>query len=394
MEDDIYTFYGLSHSGDDTYRRPMGRLLVRNNVVTVLEDHGITELIPAGPMSDNILRRFARLFYNQSLEIERASDKKIDMSKVRTMQFDAPSTVPLPSPVFDYFMQGMDKPHLVEFKEDKAFLDGQELTPSELEHMLTKVKMGEATISYKKNYINPDLVKSMEAQLKESVEPSAPKYDKATLNQDSMIKGVANRHAYEEWSKLPHVGAFVMMDINDLSKINNEIDPESGNNVVLAVGEALKGAYDKVKSDDSFISRITGDKFMAFFDNPKNAITFAYDLSCKLDEILPVNGTHKVSMGFGLGMSQEQAQEALNKAKERKYGVIVKNPDGSINKKESYRNHPDGAPNLSHSYLPGASNPAPTPLDDSIIIDHMFGDDNWPDNDSPPWSDEMETEDK
>jgi GGDEF domain-containing protein len=392
--DDIYTFYSLSHSGDNTYRRPMGRLLVQNNVVTVLEDHGITELIPAGPMSDFIRRRLARLFYNQSFEIVRASDNQIDMSKVQSIDLEHPTPhAPPPAlpPVFDFYLQGMNKPHLVEFKEGKGFLDGQELAPDELEHMLTKVKMGEATISYKKNYINPDLVKSMEAQLKESVEQSKPSYDKKTLEEDSMLPGIANRYAYDAWIKQPHQGAFIMMDINDLSKINRDIEPESGNNTVKAVGEAMKEAFDKVKNENSFAARIAGDRFVAFFDNPKDAMTFAYDLGGKIDEVLPVNGTHKVSLGFGFGLSQEQAQEALNRAKHRKYAIILNNPDGSIDKNASVCAYSDGVPNLSHSFLPGASNPAPKPLDDEMFVDKMFDDESWPDNDSPPWSDE-ETE--
>ncbi len=390
--DDIYTVYSRIHRNGEVYRRLMGRFLKTGNHIIILEDHGISDLIPSGAMEPHIERRIARLSYNPTIEVVRDSDNMVDMDKVKTMDFGAPPppAAPPKPPVFDFFMQGMDRPHLVEFKDEGAYLDGQALSPEELEHMLTKVKMGEATISYKDHVINPDLVKSMADQLEESVDPGPKTYDKKTIEEDSMVEGISNRYAYDQWSQQSHEGAFIMMDVNDLSKINKEIEPESGNNVIKAVGEALKEAYGKVKSETSFLARITGDKFMAFFDDHKTAMSFAYDLQSKIDEIAPVNGTHKVSMGFGFGLSQPQAQQALDKAKERKYGIIVRKPDGSIDKTGSYNAHQDGAPNLNFSYLPGASNPPQASVDDDIVVDQKFDDNSWPDNDSPPWSDEDE----
>lgn len=391
LSDDIYSIYKLTHKGGQTYRQMVGRFVKAGNHIKVLEDHGnLRTFVPQDTLTPQIEQSIARLAYNPTMELVGECQKGPNLNEVPKLHIplDNDQSAPIepeaapqsPPPIFEFTL-AEGKPHLVEFKGDQAFMDGNPLDPSNLAHILEKVKLGQGVLSYKKKMINPDLVKSVADSIQEVLAPAVtPFYPKEILYNDSLIEGLNNRYAYEKWAKDPKNGVFAIIDVNNLANLNRQCDPEQGNQAIQALGSILKDEFEAVQDDDSFMARLGGGTFLVYVKDPAVLASFARNVTKKLEEMPPVGGVHKLSLCIGIGNSKENAAQSLDRAKEQKYTSIVRTPQGNISKLESVHGFPPhNIPNFSHSSLFGAMD-GETALGEDAIIDKYFGDEDWPED--------------
>jgi hypothetical protein len=175
----VYEWY----SGE---RRYMGRFLVHNGQLLILEDHHgmLKQHFRDGPLVGQNEQAIEDLSRSGFIELANEGNvqegKQMDLSsnqpgqgpeagpapafvekpeQGQTGEDVQPATAPpaqgafemkAPEPVFDYLRVGMNKPQVLEIHENIGYLNGQKLSPQELDRIKYNVQNGLATLRYRK----------------------------------------------------------------------------------------------------------------------------------------------------------------------------------------------------------------------------------------------------
>jgi diguanylate cyclase (GGDEF)-like protein len=171
--------------------------------------------------------------------------------------------------------------------------------------------------------------------------PESARFLAQRLFSDSMVKGVGNKLAFEDFLTRKRGGVHVMLDGNDFGVINKKWGQSTGDEAIKAMGAAISRAS---RANKGKLFRVGGDEFRAHFDTPEQAYSFARNVRQELESLPPVRGEHFHSVSLGMGESPEHAENSLIQAKGAK-------------KLRGYV--PGQAQTHAHSLLPGAVGEVP-----------------------------------
>jgi len=164
----------------------------------------------------------------------------------------------------------------------------------------------------------------------ESIEKENSKYNGITFSTrqyffvDAMISyengkpGVGNKLAFEMFIKKCKPGYYTSMDANDFKKINN-ISHIVGDIAIKNIGKALRNAT--LKICESKLFRSGGDEFLLYCEKKENIFIFIENAINELEKIDLVNNIHKITLSFGIGITYDDAEKALLKAKLKKTNI-------------------------------------------------------------------------
>lgn len=187
--------------------------------------------------------------------------------------------------------------------------------------------------------VEPELAQHLAAV--RAAAPDAARFLAQRLFSDSMVSGVGNKLAWEDFLSRPKKGVHVMLDGNDFGIINKKWGQTAGDQAIKAMGAAISRAS---RASKGKLFRVGGDEFRAHFETPEQAYAFVRNARTELESLPPVGGEHFHSVSMGLGPSPEHAEQALIHAKTAK-------------KKAGYI--PGQAQTHVHSLLPGAVGEVP-----------------------------------
>lgn len=366
--------YKMSVAMDGTHRQT-GRFMIANDQLHHLENyHGIMEnMLPEGNFDGKTIDTINKLRNSPYVSIERDSVPLTPKTVAPNYTPTLPTAkIPAHRPsVFQYHRVGMDKPHLLEIIDGHHFLDGNKLSYQEMATVMQNIKNGAASLRYKKSKYS-DQIQKMEQVLEDlmknegDMDPDSalqhvraavaaghmhPDVERALTQHimgDPMIPGVGNKYAYQQHRAKNKPGVWVGMDGNDFRSVNAlPGGHDTGDEAIRSMGGALKNAAAKVPGVKLF--RNGGDEFSLHAPSHEHALQFMAHANEHLNNVPPVQGTHKLSMSFGLGNDFQTADKALYHAKEQK-----------VHPATGLRMHPVGqTPNLAHSLIPGHEGPIP-----------------------------------
>jgi diguanylate cyclase (GGDEF)-like protein len=369
LPNDIYNVYKMINGN----RHPAGRFLVNNGKVHHLEDYYRELDVPEGTVDDYTIAKLTHPRPGQAIasDADMRSGKHLhlipeaDLAKPMPQPIDVtPEMVQqhltkLPPPVWNYRRAGHDIAHTLEHHgKGKFSLDGNPLSPDELQTIALNLKNKSASIRYKGDGI-ADTIAKMEKTFstlrskplakEESIGHVAalrhleeaenaghvPKGTHDSLRRqiytDPMTGGVmGNKFAYGEWLKKPRGGVHLALDANNFKQINDLYGHEAGDQSIQALGGAIRGAADEAterhpenakvfrSAQDQDVHRIGGDEFQVWMPSHAHAASFARKLRDRLSQIPPVGGTHRLSMSIGMGHDPHSADAAVYEAKKQK----------------------------------------------------------------------------
>ncbi len=387
----------LKH-GDHAH--PAGRYMVHDGQVTHLEDyHGILHaMVPEGPITEVTASRLHGLEFAPHI-ILAPHEAPMGLTPPQPDQSINAIVEPAPEaqrpPVFEYHRAGMATPHVIEFGEHGAAIDGRKLEPRELDLVMHNVDSGLATMRYKdgaraaaaagglsdddlgglrkdeddtvphtpdprqqplpgvpeRGLHGPDigpadaLAQIRAAVTAGHVHPDVERALTRHIYTDPMVQDVGNKYAWQQFHAQQRPGVYVSLDGNDFRNINNTYGHLAGDEAIKAAGGALREASAKVGTGKLF--RPGGDEFVAHFPTYEEASRFLRHARAHFDALPPVAGTHKQSFSAGLGSDYGTSDTALYEAKKRK-----------LDPKTGQRAFSPGrVPNLAHSLVSGAEGP-------------------------------------
>jgi GGDEF domain-containing protein len=375
---------------------PAGRYMVHDGNIHHLEDyHGILgSMVPEGPMDAATISRLHGLEFAPHIAVAQHEPEEAP-GPVAQEHVIADDPLPPRPPVFEYHRPGMSRPHVVEFGPGGAALDGKALDHHELQLMLDNVSGGVATLRYRSNEpetlakagdggffsrlrtraadfaqglankIRPpedegastnmedfdpgDALQHVRAAVASGhIHPDVERALTRHIYEDKMAPGIGNKYAWDRFQERPRPGVMISMDGNDIKSINDTHGHAAGDTAIRGLAGALRSASDKVGTGKLF--RSGGDEFTAHFPTYEDAAAFVRHARNHIDKVPPINGTHKLSMTFGLGNDFAGADKALYIAKEGKHDS--KFPGQKI---RAYA--PGRVPHLGHSLVAGAEGP-------------------------------------
>lgn len=169
------------------------------------------------------------------------------------------------------------------------------------------------------------------------------------IYEDTLVPGVGNKRAHQDFLSRPRTGVHVILDLNDFKAINDLFSYDHGDKAIAAVGQAFSQAS---RAQRGKLFRVGGDEFHHFAETPEQAYAFLRDASKRFKDLVPVGGTHKLSFSAGVGLSPAEANEAIHHAKTAKTTKF-----GSFRTGNATIGH---GQNFVHSSLPGAAGPVAT----------------------------------
>lgn len=367
-----------------------GRFAMAGQRIHHLEDYYglLRQFLPEGPVTTKTLSTVHGMKMSPSLRLDAepipSSKTEEDHADVKPEQLgsfgDAMRSASRPPPVFSYQRAGMDRPHTLEVNQGKYLLDGSPLTHEEVGTIVGNVRARTGTIRYKTVGARTALQKMedlFETLMKDEDAPRSARQDILAAMRaaeaaghlppgtsddatkhfyfDPMMPGVGNQHAWLDFKSKNKPGVYFAGDGTDFSAINNAFGHGVGDDALRAYGHAMKSAM-KESGAQGKLFRAGGDEMNAWFPSHEHAMKFARALHQKLEGIPAIQGHHKLSMGMGLGVSPDQADQALYTAKENKYLPGQE----AVPARERKRAFPVGqAPNMMHSLVPGHEGPVP-----------------------------------
>lgn len=181
----------------------------------------------------------------------------------------------------------------------------------------------------------------------ESVPPERRDWFKRQLMEDTLVPGAMNAYAYKTLGVAQRPGAHVMLDLNDLKRLNDTFGHEAGDSAISGFGQAT---LDAARKNGGQLFRTGGDEFKAHFPTQEAAYQFLRHASTGVSALVPTGGHHKVSFSAGIGHTPEHADKALYLAKGAKtarYGDLRSDPNAVT----GHGTH------FAHSLMPGAVGP-------------------------------------
>lgn len=338
---------------------PAGRFMIANNQVYHLEDYHniLNSFAPQGPVSQELFNNLQILQSSGNFVISESQVPENQQPSITVSQQPLP---PRPS-VFEYHRPGLEQPHIIEFSNNLAALDGEALSPDELSLILENINTGLASVRYRS-----ELVKTEEMDIKGAMkalrELVAQGHAPADLERvftrhiyhDPMVSDVGNKHAWQEFQAENKPGVYGSIDMNSFKHINDTHGHTTGDEAIKAIGGALREAANK--SGRVKLFRPGGDEFAIHAETPEDAHTFIRHARSYVDALAPIKGVHKPSFSIGLGHDFDTADKALLEAKKNKIDPVSQKP----------LFHPTKTPHFGHSMLTGQE--GPINLSDSIEI--------------------------
>jgi diguanylate cyclase (GGDEF)-like protein len=345
---------------------PAGRFMIANNKVHHLEDYHnlLDSVIPAGEVDSSTLTQLLNKVHGGGISISDAT-KGHSNPEPTTMQRQAliPTVVKMDNleqpPVFSYFRPGMAKPHVVEFGQFGAALDGNELNEDELNLMLENAQKGLALIKWgtsgtlQKSIDDLDDLTSLDETIQHIrqqeaaglVKPGSSAILTKHAYEDPMVGGIGNKYASTMFRMKNKPGVYASIDMNDFKHINDNHGHDAGDEAIKSVGGALREASRKVGTTKIF--RPGGDEFMCWAPTHEHMNHFLRHAREHIDKLPPVAGVHKQSMSVGIGHDFTNADKALYIAKQGKHDPVT-----------GQRLHAVGqVPNLGYSLYQGHEGP-------------------------------------
>lgn len=331
---DIYLIFLLNPTKDGLQRRQIGKVLIHEGHVSVLEDHGLGRGIHGSPQQ--VIKYIDSLARGQRTEVVRLYDiengSRPDLiPEVEDTEHHIRNTEdPLRLTYHDPDLGGAH----IEVHKDKILLNGQELSSPESEQIMASVKSGHGHLRHGHlpleksdandlNKIEPELEDAIKA-LRGAVKSGAlPETSLKTLTRhvfnDQLVPFVGNKKAYEDFLSRPRKGIHIHIDGNDHGYLNKLYGFETGNDAIRHLARAIKSAMEEtVGRKAGKIFRIGGDEFNAHVPSAEHAAAFSRALRAKLDSIPALKGTHSFSASVGYGPTPDHAEESLMQAKTEK----------------------------------------------------------------------------
>lgn len=390
----VHHVYALRVGPDLKIRRhPAGRFLTAGNHVHLLEDyHGdLGNYLTEGPLDAQRQEQIAKLYGSHKFDVA-PLDEIMNGSRPELWEPPAPQKPTRPPSVFEYQRHDQDRPDLLEFKDGAAHLNGSRLTHEQARALMGHLKDGHALVRYSRGAAIQKMEQVFERLFKaDGGNPEmASKVHEALGRLDELVKlghlephhaEALRAHAFKDpmtghvmGNKFAHTdflnradakgGIHIVMDGNDFKSVNDKFGHEVGDQAIKSMGTAMREAMDEsVGREHGKLFRVGGDEFAAHVPTHEHAAKFARTLRSKLEKLVPIQGTHKLSMGIGIGHSHEHADRALYEAKKQKYHAETMNDPDSRNWVSKYAK--GAAPTFAHSLVPGFE--GAIPLHDSQL---------------------------
>lgn len=361
---DIPSVYSVSLVSDKGVH-PAGRFMVHGDHLHHLEDyHDILDtFLPEGPVTDHTRDTLYSLKYSPRFVVK--EDFVKDMPKETKGMEVAMKEEPAPQrpDVFHYHRPGMLNPHTLEFTPSGPALDGQALSPDEMNLIIRNLDSGAATLKYK-DVVHKSLDDDgfFEDLLKSDMDPDSalqavraavaaghmhPDVERALTKhifEDPMIPGVGNKYAATKFLEKGKPGIYVSMDGNNMKAINDKHGHPAGDAAISGVFQSMRTAANSVGNCKLF--RNGGDEAILHAPTLEHAMNFVRQAQTEIDKIPATGGTHKLTVAFGLGTNPKMSDDALLLAKAKK-----KDSSG----KDLYQ--PGKVPHLMHSLVPETTPP-------------------------------------
>jgi len=379
---------------------PAGRYMIIGNNLRHLEDyHGLMDkFLPEGPVTEQTISRIHGLKMSPHLSIEEdpiPTQPEPDTNNAHPIVLPSAPPAPRKPSVFHYTRVGHDRPHTLEVQNGAYTLDGKRMSYPEVQTVVANVRSGAGKIRYKTSEV-ANQIKKMEdlfetylgkAEEEENAMDFAtmlahmraaeaaghlPKGTSAAATrhgyEDSMIPGMGNKAAWNDFHAQKKPGVYVGLDGTDFSAINNSHGHAVGDQAIKAFGGAVKAAAEEAAPGAYKSFRPGGDEINVHLPSHEHAARFARALHQRLEAMPAIGGVHKLAMGMGFGTTPEEADKALYKAKDQKY---LPGQD-RIPQRERKRAFPIGqAPNMAHSLVPGHEGAIPLPSANSAAVHQL-----------------------
>ncbi len=351
---DSFLVYALHPKQDGLAKRLVGKYVLHDGKIHVLEDHdGVLNGLDGRQMSSagRQIDALHRSSYYQVVQKDLRAPEQVqaqDASDEQSWENEtfgnggqvqpaAPAAQPSTNGLFRYQRAGHDTPRVVEIRDGRILLDGKDLPAEEAQTLIANVKAGTAKLSRvegrdfgkaaREHYEGflvlqkGDLNQSFDAlrALVSAGHLHPDHYDslRRELYQDEMIPGLGNKKSFRDFIKTGgREGVHVMLDGNGMKSINDTHGHEAGDNAITAMGQGLRNAIDKtVGPDIAKAHRFGGDEFHLHVPTLAHAHQVMRAFRAEMDAIPPIKGTHKLSMSAGIGQNPKEADAALYHAK-------------------------------------------------------------------------------
>jgi diguanylate cyclase (GGDEF)-like protein len=325
-------------------------MIVGNKVVHLEDYHNfLASFAPEGPVTPELYTNLAILQNSGNFTI---TENTVDDPPKPSITINKQQP-PQQPPIFEYYRPGMGQPHILEFSNNLAALDGEALNPEELALILENIKTGLATIKFKPTALfkaeEMDVNGAMEALRKLVASGQAPPELEAAFSKhiyhDSMVPGVGNKFAFSDFQSKNKPGVYGSLDMNNFKHINDQHGHTTGDEAIKTVGGALREAA--AKSNRVKLFRSGGDEFAIHAETPEDAHSFLRTARANMEAVLPIRGVHQPSFSIGLGHDFATADKALLEAKKSKLDPVSQKP----------LFHPNKTPHFGHSLIPGQEGP-------------------------------------
>lgn len=337
-------------SGQEFYRQLAGRLALVAGELWILEDP--FELmahagVHRGPVDQAQLEALGKLRSNPYIEVVSQGDLESGEhpASISQAEFEDDGSGRVreavasrrPPAVFEYQRLGMDTPATIEVAAGKYLLNAKEMSPEEVQLVLTNVRNGLAVLRYKQamedklQKAETNLLLLLKAEDREApkdvhgvlerlkglaaaghIDPKDLDVLHQELYGDKLVPGLGNKQAYSDFLTRPRPGAHIAMDLAGLKRVNDELGHKAGDQAISSAGRAMREAMDEtVGAENGKLFRVGGDEFMAHVPSHEHAAQFARALRGKLEALAPIAGTHRIGTSLGIGHTPDVADVAL-----------------------------------------------------------------------------------
>lgn len=308
-ENIYYIFNVKPHEAGHLDRVLLGKFLLDNGNFQILEDHGLPKGLVSKPPAEaaNIIHRYTTSMYYEVVNLQdlmnglhpeliKDHETKESMDDDLRTQIGKTAHSEPASQDFEYDRVGGEGPRTLSISDGQVFLDNHMLTQDEINKVQENVKTGKAFLRRKMKKAEPVFNDGMRRHLEE----------------DSAIPGVGNLNAYNTFMKAAPPGLHMHINLHDTRAINSTYGHQTGNRAIQALGKGLKETARTLIGKDAHVFRLGGDKFAVHVPSTEGAALLSRGIRQHLESIVPVKGTHKLSVSIGVGPTKDHAQWALH----------------------------------------------------------------------------------
>lgn len=290
-------------------KRILGKFLLNDGEFKLLEDHGLQyNFKTATP--EKISKHLLYLSRGQRTSVANLEDIRQGFHPTLLNEVKGSSPDDLKSGLLGQYESSVPelrvshfhyhrpnyKPSELQIKGNIGYLDGQELSPKELNLLMDHVRSGKAKVTNHPTKLN----KSEEVGL-----------DKKHLEQDTVFPAFKNLGHLDDFLKTPHKGVFMMVEPHGLDDFGEEHGTDSYHHALGSFSRILRNTFDDVTQDSPNKWRQGGTKFVLLMDNPEMAANVARTLRDKLKEVAPLHGSYQLKAAIAYGSKLEDLEPAI-----------------------------------------------------------------------------------